>query len=275
MSHIFQKANELMANGERFVLVTVVGTRGSVPREIGAKMIVREGRRIFGTIGGGSIEALAISESSSVLKEGKSRVVRYSLGKGEATETGMICGGEMELLLDPIQGKPTLLIAGGGHIALPLVRLGSMLGFRVVVIDDREEYANRERFPEADTVICQEFSDALSEVRITPITYIVIVTRGHVYDKLVLKHTITSKAAYVGMIGSRTKVRTILENLRKEGIPEHTIRRVHAPIGLDIGAETPEEIAVSIMAEIVKLRRGGTGERLALREETSVRSQTE
>ena len=264
MSQILQKANELMANGERFVLVTVMRTRGSVPREGGAKMIVKEDGSIFGTIGGGKVEALVMSESPRVLEEGKPRVVTYSLGEGEATESGMICGGEMELLLDPIQSRPTLVIAGGGHIALPLARLGSTLGFSVVVIDDREEYANNERFPEAQTVICQDFDTALSKVRITPHTYIVIVTRGHKHDELVLKNVISSEAAYIGMIGSRTKVRTIFENLRRRGIAEHAIKQVHAPIGLDIGAETPEEIAVSIMAEIIKLRRGGTGESLGL-----------
>ncbi len=264
MSQILQKANELTANGERFVLVTVMRTKGSVPREIGAKMIVREDGSIFGTIGGGKVEALVISESPRVLEEGKPRVVTYSLGEGEATETGMICGGEMELLLDPIQSKPTLMIAGAGHIALPLARFGSTLDFSVVVIDDREEYANKERFPEAETVVCRDFDTALSKVRITPNTYIVIVTRGHKHDELVLRNIISSEAAYIGMIGSRKKVGTVFENLRKEGIAEHTINRVRAPIGLDIGAETPEEIAVSIMAEIIKLRRGGTGEPLGL-----------
>ncbi len=273
MSEILQKANELVANGERFVLVTVVKTRGSVPREVGAKMIVRESGGIFGTIGGGKIEALVISESRKVLSKGEPRVVTYSLGEGEAAETGMVCGGEMELLLDPIRNKPTLLIAGGGHIALPLTKLGAMLGFRVVVLDDRKEYANRERFPEADMAICQNFDDALSRVEITPSTYVVIVTRGHALDELVLRRTITSKAAYVGMIGSQTKVRKVFEKLRREGVPEDAIRRVYAPIGLDIGGETPEEIAVSIMAEIVKLHRGGTGESLALREKTTVRPQ--
>jgi len=184
-----------------------------------------------------------------------------------------MCGGEMELLLDPIQDKPTLLIAGGGHIALPLVKLGAILGFRVVVLDDRQEYANRERFPEADMVICQDFDAALSKVKVTSSTYLIIVTRGHALDELVLRRTITSKAAYIGMIGSQTKIRTVFERLRKDGVPEEAIRRVYAPIGLDIGGETPEEIAVSIVAEIVKLRRGGSGDSLALREKTAIRSQ--
>ena len=142
MSQIIEKANELLAKGERFVLVTVVRTEGSVPREVGAKMMVRQDGSILGTIGGGRIEALAIAKAKQVLKEGKPITVTYSLDEEEGVKTQMICGGEMELLLDPIQSRPTLMIVGGGHIALPLSRLGVMLGFRVVVIDDRKEYAN-------------------------------------------------------------------------------------------------------------------------------------
>ncbi len=264
MSQIIEKANELIAKGEKFVLVTVVRTEGSVPREVGAKMIVRQDGSILGTIGGGRIEALAIDEAKEVIKKGKPITVTYSLGEGEDVETHMICGGEMELLLDPIQSRPTLMIVGGGHIALPLSRLGFILGFRIVVIDDRKEYANRERFPEAETVVCQQFDDAFNEVSVTPSTYLVIITRGHIHDELALRRTIASEAAYIGMIGSQRKVRTIFKNLKKDGISEKAIRRVYAPIGLDIGAENPEEIAVSIMAEIVKVRKGGTGKSLGL-----------
>ncbi|UCD73493.1 MAG: XdhC family protein [Candidatus Bathyarchaeota archaeon] len=267
MSQIIEKANELIARGERFVLVTVVRTEGSVPREVGAKMMVRQDGSILGTIGGGRIEALVIAKAKQVLKEGKTITVTYSLGEEEGVETHMMCGGEMELLLDLIQSRPTLLIVGGGHIALPLSKLGVMLGFRIVVIDDRKEYANKERFPEADTIVCRQFDEAFNEVGITSSTYLVIVTRGHIHDELALKRTIASEAAYIGMIGSRRKVGTIFKNLRESGIPEKAIRRVHAPIGLDIGGETPEEIAVSIMAEIVKIRKGGTGKSLWLRRE--------
>jgi xanthine dehydrogenase accessory factor len=270
MSQIIEKANELIAKGGKFVLVTVVRTEGSVPREVGTKMIVMQDGSILGSIGGGRIEVLAITRAKEVLKEGRPRTVSYSLDEGDSTDTHMACGGEMELLFDPIQSRPNLMIAGGGHIALPLARIGFALGFRIVVIDDREEFANKERFPEAEKIVCQQFDEALNEVSITPSTYLVIVTRGHRYDELVLRRTIKSRAAYIGMIGSRRKVSTIFENLKGSGISEKAIHRVHAPIGLDIGAETPEEIAVSILAEIIKLRRGGTGESLAFSGEKKV-----
>jgi xanthine dehydrogenase accessory factor len=177
----------------------------------------------------------------------------------------MVCGGRMDIFIDVIEPKPTLLIVGAGHIAYYLARLGHMVGFSIAVIDDRKEFANRERFPNAERVICDDMERTLSSIKITPSTYVVIVTRGHQYDLAALKQVIDSKAAYIGMIGSKSKVRIAFQELKSAGIAEDTLKRVHAPIGLDIGAETPQEIAVSIIAEIIKVRRGGTGESLVFK----------
>lgn len=263
MSNILQKMNELLSEGERFAVATVIKAEGSTPRAVGAKMIVREDGSIFDTIGGGKVEYLVISEALKVLEEKKPRVIRYVLDAKDAASIGMICGGSMEILIEPVEPKPTLFIVGAGHIALPLAKLGQMTGFTVAVLDDRKEFANVERFPTVEKVICGDIESTLSKTKITSSTYIVIVTRGHQYDLEALKSVINSKAAYIGMIGSKTKVSTAFQELRGMGIPEDRLKQVHAPIGLDIGAETPEEIAVSIIAEIIKVRRGGTGEELA------------
>ena len=169
----------------------------------------------------------------------------------------MICGGQVQVYVEPIIPKPTLYIFGGGHIALPLARLGKMLGFRVVVLDDREEYANPERFPEADKTIAGDFTKTLSQLSVDNFSYLVIVTRGHSFDQTVLAWAVQTNAHYIGMIGSKKKNRTIFDNLRSQKISDSELKRVHAPIGLDINAETPEEIAVSILAEIISVYRSG------------------
>jgi xanthine dehydrogenase accessory factor len=162
-----------------------------------------------------------------------------------------------EILLEPIFSEPTVYIFGAGHISQQLVPLVKKVHFKVVVIDDREMFANRERFPEADEVIVTEFEEAFEHITINQSSYIVIVTRGHLYDGLILGKAVKTDAHYIGMIGSKKKIQTLYQNLSREGIPKMTLDRVHAPIGLDIHSETPEEIAVSIAAQLIKERRGG------------------
>ncbi len=265
MSNILRVIKDLLDSGERFAVASVIRAEGSTPRTVGAKMIIKEDGSIFDTIGGGKVEALVISDALRTLREGKPHVKRYVLEKEHPESIGMVCGGYMDVFIEPMEPKPTLLIFGAGHISLPLAKLGNVAGFSVTVVDDREEFANKDRFPEAERVICDSFESAVSSIRITPSTYIAIVTRGHRFDTFVLKQVINSKAAYIGMIGSKTKVETAFQELKKSGIPEGRIKQVYAPIGLDIGAETPEEIAISILSEIVKTRRGGSGESLALK----------
>jgi len=171
----------------------------------------------------------------------------------------------VELFIEVAVPSPSLLIIGAGHIGQSLSRMGKLVGFRVVVLDDRPDFANVERFPEADEVIAADFAETLRDYPITDTTYVVVATRGHRYDEQSLRQVINSSAAYIGMIGSRRRVATVLRHLAEEGYPPERLRQVYSPIGLDIGGETPEEIALSIMAEIVQVRRGGRGQSLAIR----------
>jgi xanthine dehydrogenase accessory factor len=185
-------------------------------------------------------------------------MVHYDLLDASTGDPG-ICGGNADVFIDVIIPPPTLLIAGGGHVAMPVAEIGQMCGFRVVVIDDRQEMVSPERFPRASERIAQDIAEALQNWSIAPDTHIVIVTRGHAYDEEALRAVIDSPACYIGMIGSRRKVKTVLDRLRQDGIDEALIRRVRSPIGLNIGSETPAEIAVSILAEIIMLKRKRDG----------------
>jgi len=167
----------------------------------------------------------------------------------------MICGGDTEVFIEPIRSAPTLIIFGGGHISLALSKIGKLIGFKVAVIDDRAEFANQERFPEADQILAEDFRTAFSRLTINKASYIVIVTRGHHYDELVLELALGTEPKYIGMIGSRSKNKAVFSHLRAKGIPQERLDKVHAPIGLEIHAHTPEEIAVSILAEVIKVRR--------------------
>ena len=232
-------------------MATVISTSGSTPREQGAKMLIKEDGSIIGSVGGSILEGKVREEAQAVIREGKPKLLQFDL----TGEKGMVCGGKAQVYIEPIIPPPTLYIFGGGHIAFPLSRMGKMAGFRVAVVDDRLEYANPERFPEADQTIADDYVNTFSQLSIDNSSYIVIVTRGHAFDQTVLEWAITTQAKYLGMIGSRKKIKTTYDNLKRKGIAEHQLNRVHAPIGLEINAETPEEIAVSIMAEIIKVRR--------------------
>jgi xanthine dehydrogenase accessory factor len=196
-----------------------------------------------------------IEEAIKVIKQGKPKRLHMSLTAKEAEETGMICGGELEVFIEPILTAPTLYIFGGGHISLPLARMGKLLGFRIAVIDDRSEFASAERFPEAEIILADEFKKAFPRLKIDRSSYIVIVTRGHQHDELVLGWAVGTSAKYIGMIGSKTKVKAVFSHLLARGVPQEKLASVHSPIGLEIEAQTPEEIAVSILAEIIKVRR--------------------
>lgn len=248
---IFQKANELMAKGEMFAIATIVRTEGSTPRKPGAKMIVLKDGSTFGTIGGDCVESGTVAEALEAIKEGKSRTVSMALKEEDLGGVGMRCGGVAEVYIEVVKPTPKLLVIGGGHIGAEIAKLGLNVGFSVAVIDPA---ARREDFPESVEVIPEPVEKGVPRVDITPQTYVVITT-GHKYDEPALKAVIDSNAAYIGMIGSRRKAAVIYRNLMDEGIPEERLKQVHAPVGLDIGAETPEEIAVSVIAEIVRERR--------------------
>jgi xanthine dehydrogenase accessory factor len=254
MDDIYEAITRLRRLGERAVLATIVSTRGSAPRKEGAKMLVHADGRIVGTVGGGSLENQVHREALKLIEKNESQLMHFELTNEDASKEGMVCGGTVDVFLDPIHASPTLFIFGGGHISLTLARIGKMVGFRIVVIDDRCEFANAERFPEADETMVGELSSILPKLDIKGSSYVVIVTRGHQHDAQVLEWAVTTQAAYVGMIGSRKKIHTIFSYLKSKGITQEQLDRVHSPIGLAIGAETPEEIAVSIVAELIQVR---------------------
>jgi xanthine dehydrogenase accessory factor len=255
MTDIYQEIVRLKAEGEEAALVTIVSATGSTPREEGAKMLVKPDGSILGTIGGGSLEAQVIAEAVKVIKQGKPKRLHMSLTAKEAEEAGMICGGDLEVFIEPVVTPPTLYIFGGGHIALALSEMGKLCGFNITVVDDRAEFASAERFPEADVIFDGDFTKSFARVKIDKSSYIIIVTHGHQHDELVLEWAVGTAAKYIGMIGSQTKNKTIFSHLLAKGISREQLDRVHAPIGLEIEAQTPEEIAVSILAEVIKVRR--------------------
>jgi len=256
MSEILKEALGRINKGETIALVTVVETKGSTPREVGAKMVFGKDGLIVGTIGGGITEAKVIKEAKQALREGKGKLLTYHLTKEQAAlDEGAICGGKMKVFIDILQPKEEVLIFGAGHIAVYVSKLAKTVGFKVTIIDDRKEFANQDRFPEADEIVAEEIEEALTHLNITPSAYIIVLTRGHLKDEEVLGSVIRSGAAYIGMIGSRKKNATVFQHLEEQGISQDELAKVHAPIGIDINAQTPEEIAVSIIAEIVQAKR--------------------
>ena len=250
---IYQEVVKIKAEGEEAALATVISASGSTPREEGAKMLVRNDGSILGTIGGGSIEFQVIKEAIEVIKRGKPRHLCYRLKEGE--EPGMICGGDVEIFIEPILSAPTMFIFGGGHIALPLAKMAKLVGFKIAVIDDRPEFASPERFPEAEFTLAIDYAKAFSKLKLGKSGYIVIVTHGHKGDETALQGALATEARYIGMIGSKTKNKAVYSHLLAKGITQEQLDRVHAPIGLSIHAQTPEEIAVSILAEIIQVKR--------------------
>jgi len=254
MTDIYEEIVRIRAEGEEAALVTIVSASGSTPREEGAKMLVKADGSIVGTIGGGNLEAQVIKEAVKVSRQGKPKRLHIGLTAKEVEDEGMLCGGDVEVFIEPILTSPTLYIFGGGHIALPLARMGKILGFRIAVIDDRAEFANADRFPEADMTLAEDFTKAFARLKIARASYIVIVTRNHQYDDLVLEWAVGTKAKYIGMIGSKAKNKAIFSHLLTKGTPKEQLDKVPAPIRLEIQAQTPEEIAVSILAEIIMVR---------------------
>ena len=254
MIDIFEAALKTLKTGDSVALATIVRSHGSTPRAIGAKMLVFPEGRIVGSIGGGAMENQVIEEAKSAIKTGIPKMVQYKLKEVELGHLG-VCGGENDIFIDVIAGKKQLLIVGAGHLGQQLSKLGFFLGMDVVIFDDRSEYANKDRFPDARDIIVGAVDVELKKFPVTPWSHVVIVTRGHELDGVALATVIHSPARYIGMIGSRTKKTRIYAELLEKGIDQNLLDQVHAPIGLKIGAETPEEIAVAIMAEIISIGR--------------------
>jgi xanthine dehydrogenase accessory factor len=220
-------------------------------------MLVRDDGSTLGSVGGGCVEAEVWAAAQDVLREEKSRIMTFDLTEDSMAESGLICGGKLEIFIEPILPTPKMLIFGAGHISTQLSKIATVAGFKTTIVDNRPVYANAERFPEAEAIYSESFEAAFDKLVPNDNTYVVIVTRGHQEDENVLRWAVQTNARYIGMIGSKRKVRTIFQNLEKEGIPRERLDRVCAPVGLDIGAVLPEEIAVAIVAETIHYRRVG------------------
>lgn len=252
---MFAALGEALKNGEEVALVTIVSANGSVPQRVGAKMLVYGDGRMVGTIGGGCYENEALWKAREALKTRKACTVRYELADDFAAESGLICGGQMEIFIEPIEPAPALYIFGAGHVGQFVARAAHDAGFQVHVIDDREKFANRERFPDIAGVIVDDIPTWLQKTALPSSAYAVIVTRGHRHDLDALRALAARQLRYLGLIGSRAKVKRIYDVLVEEGTTIEQLGNVHAPIGLDIGAVTPQEIAVAIVAELIAVRR--------------------
>ena len=256
---VFDELIHLRGLGQKCALATIVQVRGSIPSFESAKLLVREDGSMVGTIGGGCVEAEVWNAAREVIQTNKPRHMSFSLGQDAAYDNGLICGGQLDVFVECITPQPAALIFGGGHISKSLAKVLDLAGFRISVIDNRETYANRERFPEAAEVHAEEYEDLYPKLSVTESTFIVIVTRGHRDDMRVLKWAVTTPARYISMIGSKRKVIAVIKELEKDGMSTDCFDRIYAPMGFEIGAISPEEIAISVAAEMIAMRRDPEG----------------
>ncbi len=255
---IYEQIVQLRREGRRGAVATIVNVRGSIPSFQTAKMLVRDDGSIVGTIGGGCVEADVWQAAREVMESEKPRTLKFDLNQDPRYDTGLVCGGTLEVFVEPVLPPALLYVFGAGHVALSVCKTASSAGFDVIVTDDRSSYATPERFPGAKEVHAMDFDEAMQKLDPSESSFIVIVTRGHRDDMRILRWAVQTRAKYVGMIGSRRKVIEISKALQAEGIPANLLERVHSPIGLDIGAVTPEEIGISITAELIAIRRHAT-----------------
>jgi xanthine dehydrogenase accessory factor len=242
--NIYEEAARIRQKGGAAILATLVSVDGKFPKGEGSKVLIKtSGEKVGSLLGRAELEKRILSEGKEALREKKPRILVFSYEERN-----------VEILLEPVFCEPTVYIFGGGHVSEQIAPLAKNVNFKVVVIDDREMFANRKRFPEADEIIVSEFEKCFERLNIDESSYLVIVTRGHLYDGIVLGQALESNARYIGMIGSRKKIGTLYQSLIEKGIAKELLGRVHAPIGIDINSETPEEIAVSIVAELIKVR---------------------
>ncbi len=251
MDAFSQALVDVLQNHKPAALATVVKTRGSSPRSAGAKMLIYPDGTIVGTVGGGIVEERVKATAAEVLRDRTPRYVQIGVEeRGDAQP----CGGEMDIFVEPLVTAPTLLLVGAGHVGAAVAQLAQFLGFRIVVLDDRPEFVSAENFPCADERVSGDLVAQLGEIETTPETYVVLTTRSHALDPALLGAIVDKPAAYIGMLGSESRAQVAVESLKKRGVSEQALARLHAPIGLEISAETPQEIAVSIMAEVIQVK---------------------
>ncbi len=252
---LYAEIVRLRKAGQKCAVATIVQVNGSIPSYESAKMLVREDGSIVGTVGGGCVEGEVWTAAREVIDTEKPRHLTFSLGQDAAYDNGLICGGQLDIFIEPVTPEPRAFIFGGGHVSKSISKVANIAGFATVVIDDREAFANAERFPEAEETFADEYETVFPKLTVSSSSYIVIVTRGHRDDMRVLRWAVSTPARYIAMIGSKRKTISVVKELEKEGIPREAFEKVFAPMGLDIGAETPEEIAVSVVAEMIAVRR--------------------
>lgn len=258
----YQALAKLEANNQPGAVCTIIQSRGSTPRRASSKMLVYRDGSIMGTIGGGEMESRVIAVALESIREGKPRLLKYSMTDPERGDPG-VCGGQLEIYVEPLLPKPVLIIIGAGHVGKAVAHLAKWLGFWVVVSDDRPEFCNAEEIPDGDEFYPIAMEDLPEQSEITPWSYLVLTTRGVDIDVPGLPGLLRSPAAYLGVIGSKRRWETTRNQLLEHGVSESEVNKVHSPIGLELNAETPEEIAVSIMAEIIMLRGRGDGKAIS------------
>jgi xanthine dehydrogenase accessory factor len=252
---IYEEIVRLRREGRNCALATIVNTQGSIPSFASAKMLVRDDGSIVGTVGGGGAEYEVIQAARDVIANEKPQLVRFDLNNKPGLDAGMVCGGSLEIYVEPLVVAPALYLFGAGHVGLSTYRIAQSAGFEVTVIDERAAFANRERYPLAREIVVAELDVAMARLAPTASSFILIFTPSHLSDMRVLRWATSTPARYIGMMGSKRKVTGIFHELQKEGIPAERFEAVHAPVGLDIGAQPPEEIAISVVAEMIACRR--------------------
>lgn len=252
---IYEEIVSLRSKGIPSVLATIVGRKGATPRKDSTKMLVYADGLQLGTIGGGLVEAEVCREALQVFETGKAKLLALDLSGVDPEESALVCGGSMEVYVEPIFPDPTLFIFGAGHVSKAIADVAHMIGFKVSVIDDRPKYANPERFPYANAFYTEDWEASMKKLPVNQTSYLFIATRSHQFDLACLRFAVQSPAKYIGMLGSNKKNKGLLEILEKEGIDPSRFERISVPVGIDIGSETPEEIAVSIAAELIAARK--------------------
>jgi xanthine dehydrogenase accessory factor len=265
MKSIYHALAILKESGRPGILCTIISSTGSTPRREGSKMLVYPDGNFVGTIGGGEVEYRVIGEALEVLNEGTPRILHYSMVDPSRGDPG-ICGGELDIFIDPILPQNKLVIVGGGHVGKEVASLGKWLGFHVVMCDDRQEFSNPENVPEADEYYSDSLSDLTQHIEITSWTFVVLTTRNVDVDLSVLPKFLESEAAYIGVIGSRRRWATTRAKLIDKAINPELVEKIHSPIGIDLKGETPKEIALSILAEIVKVQHNGSAKSISGKE---------
>jgi xanthine dehydrogenase accessory factor len=253
---IYEEITKLRRAGRKGALATIIQVQGSIPSYESSKILVRDDGTIVGTVGGGCVEAEVWSVAQDVMREEKPRRLHFNLNASPEYDTGLVCGGSLDIFVEPILSTPTLYLFGGGHVSLYVSKIAQVAGFETIIADDREAFANKERFPDALETHAGEWEGLFPRLKPNEFSYLVIATRGHKGDLACLRWAITTPARYIGMVGSKRKLIEFHKVLEGEGVPAAQLEQVYSPVGLDLGALTPQEIAVSIVAEMIAIRRG-------------------